>query len=172
MSLHTITELHLTFASTRFHRIAHALPDVCTLDRASILLPLHPLLSFSSLRFIPPPILFHSTYLSFSFLCRCLFLFFFFSLRTSCRCVHLFFALSFFILSLSLFLSFSRVKERGRRVATIAVGRSAFSLSIRPGHPVVFGLFPAYPFTFDLSWLSRTALRGSTPRIIAAIVGK
>lgn len=57
-------------------------------------------------------------------------------------------------------------------MATIAVGRSAFSLSIRPGHPVVFGLFPAYPFTFDLSWLSRTALRGSTPRIIAAIVGK
>lgn len=100
------------------------------------------------------------------------FYFFFFSLRTSCRCVHLFFALSFFILSLSLFLSFSRVKERGRRMATIAVGRSAFSLSIRPGHPVVFGLFPAYPFTFDLSWLSRTALRGSTPRIIAAIVGK
>lgn len=126
MSLHTITELHLTFASTRFHRIAHALPDVCTLDRASILLPLHPLLSFSSLRSIPIP--FHSTYPSFSFLCRCLF--FFFSLRTSCRCVHLFFALPFFISSLS----FSqRVKERGRRVATIAVCFFPFDSTRPPG---------------------------------------
>lgn len=93
--------------------------------------------------------------------------FFFFALPVV---ASIFFSLFlFFIPSLSLS---QRVKERGRRVATIVVGRSAFSLSIRPGHPVVFGLFPAYPFTFDLSWLSRTALRGLTPRIILVIVGK
>lgn len=134
---------------TRPTRCVHTRPGIYTTSSS-------PLLSFSSLRSIPIP--FHSTYPSFSFLCRCLF--FFFSLRTSCRCVHLFFALPFFISSLS----FSqRVKERGRRVATIAVCFFPFDSTRPPGGFRFISRLSIYIW-FILAVAHHS--RGLTPRII------